>query len=59
MDQHPERVEATIANTPLRRLGQPEDVADVVHFLVSDASRFITGQTVFVDGGVSAGSSWW
>jgi NAD(P)-dependent dehydrogenase (short-subunit alcohol dehydrogenase family) len=59
MDEHPERVEATIANTPLRRLGQPEDVADVVHFLVSDASRFITGQTVFVDGGVSAGSSWW
>jgi NAD(P)-dependent dehydrogenase (short-subunit alcohol dehydrogenase family) len=59
MDQHPDRVEATIANTPLRRLGQPEDVADVVHFLVSDASRFITGQTVFVDGGVSAGSSWW
>jgi NAD(P)-dependent dehydrogenase (short-subunit alcohol dehydrogenase family) len=59
MDQHPERVEATIANTPLRRLGQPEDVADVVHFLVSDASRFITGQTVFVDGGVSAGSAWW
>lgn len=59
MDQHPERVEATIANTPLGRLGQPEDVADVVHFLVSDASRFITGQTVFVDGGVSAGSAWW
>ena len=59
MDQHPERVEATIANTPLRRLGQPDDVADVVHFLVSDASRFITGQTVFVDGGVSAGSAWW
>ena len=59
MDQFPERVEATIANTPLRRLGQPEDVADVVLFLVSDASRFITGQTVFVDGGVSAGSAWW
>ncbi|HEV2029869.1 MAG TPA: SDR family oxidoreductase [Candidatus Dormibacteraeota bacterium] len=59
MDQFPERVEATIANTPLRRLGQPEDVADVVHFLVSDPSRFITGQTVFVDGGVSAGSAWW
>jgi NAD(P)-dependent dehydrogenase (short-subunit alcohol dehydrogenase family) len=59
MDQYPERVEATIANTPLRRLGQPEDVADVVLFLVSHAARFITGQTVFVDGGVSAGSAWW
>jgi NAD(P)-dependent dehydrogenase (short-subunit alcohol dehydrogenase family) len=59
MDQFPERVEATIANTPLRRLGQPEDVADVVVFLASDAARFITGQTVFVDGGISAGSAWW
>jgi NAD(P)-dependent dehydrogenase (short-subunit alcohol dehydrogenase family) len=59
MDQHPERVEAAIAHTPLRRIGTPEDVADVVLFLVSDASRFMTGQTVYVDGGVSAGSEWW
>ena len=59
MDQFPERVTATIENTPLRRLGTPEDVADVVVFLASDAARFITGQTVFVDGGVSAGSAWW
>jgi NAD(P)-dependent dehydrogenase (short-subunit alcohol dehydrogenase family) len=59
MDQFPERVEAAIANTPLRRIGQPEDVADVVLFLASDAARFMTGQTVFVDGGVSAGSAWW
>jgi len=59
MDQFPERVKATIENTPLRRLGTPEDVADVVTFLASDAARFITGQTVFVDGGLSAGSAWW
>jgi NAD(P)-dependent dehydrogenase (short-subunit alcohol dehydrogenase family) len=59
MDQFPEKVQATIANTPLGRLGQPEDVADVVMFLASDAARFMTGQTVFVDGGVSAGSAWW
>jgi NAD(P)-dependent dehydrogenase (short-subunit alcohol dehydrogenase family) len=59
MDQYPDRVTAAIENTPLRRLGTPEDVADVVAFLVSDGSRFITGQTVYVDGGVSAGSSWW
>ncbi len=59
MDAHPERVEATVANTPLRRIGTPEDVADVVLFLASDAARFITGQTVFVDGGLSAGSAWW
>lgn len=59
MEQHPERVAATIENTPLRRLGEPEDVADVVAFLASDGARFITGQTIYVDGGVSAGSSWW
>jgi NAD(P)-dependent dehydrogenase (short-subunit alcohol dehydrogenase family) len=59
MDQFPERVKATIENTPLRRLGEPEDVADVVAFLASDGARFITGQTIYVDGGVSAGSSWW
>jgi NAD(P)-dependent dehydrogenase (short-subunit alcohol dehydrogenase family) len=58
MDQYPERVTATIENTPLRRLGTPEDVADVVAFLASDGARFITGQTVYVDGGISAGNSW-
>jgi NAD(P)-dependent dehydrogenase (short-subunit alcohol dehydrogenase family) len=59
MDQYPERVAATIEHTPLGRLGEPEDVADVVTFLASDKARFITGQTIYVDGGVSAGSSWW
>jgi len=59
MEEHPERVAATIENTPLRRLGTPEDVADVVTFLASEKARFITGQTIFVDGGISAGSSWW
>jgi NAD(P)-dependent dehydrogenase (short-subunit alcohol dehydrogenase family) len=59
MEQFPERVKASIENTPLRRLGEPEDVADVVAFLASDAARFITGQTIYIDGGISAGSSWW
>ena len=59
MNQFPERVTATIEHTPLGRLGEPEDVADVVTFLASDKARFITGQTIFVDGGISAGSSWW
>lgn len=59
MEQHPQRVAATIEHTPLRRLGEPEDVADVVVFLASDQARFITGQTIYVDGGISAGSSWW
>lgn len=36
---------------PLRRLGQPKDVADVALFLASDESRYITGEMIFVDGG--------
>jgi gluconate 5-dehydrogenase len=59
MDEHPDRLEASLANTPLRRIGEPEDVADVITFLVSDASRFITGQTIYMDGGLTAGSAWW
>jgi NAD(P)-dependent dehydrogenase (short-subunit alcohol dehydrogenase family) len=39
------------ALTPLRRVGQPLDVARVVHFLATPAADYITGQTLFVDGG--------
>jgi NAD(P)-dependent dehydrogenase (short-subunit alcohol dehydrogenase family) len=49
----PERVIADyIAQTPLGRLEEPEDVAGVVVFLLSDAARFMTGQGVNVTGGV-------
>lgn len=37
---------------PLGRVGQPEDIADVALFLASDASRYITGQVIVVDGGL-------
>lgn len=50
--EHPERMEAIKQATPLKRNGQPEDVADVVHFLASDAARFITSTDILVDGGV-------
>jgi NAD(P)-dependent dehydrogenase (short-subunit alcohol dehydrogenase family) len=58
-DANPDRVAAVIAHTPLRRLGEPEEVASVVTFLASDAARFITGQVIYIDGGVTAGSDWW
>jgi meso-butanediol dehydrogenase/(S,S)-butanediol dehydrogenase/diacetyl reductase len=49
----PEQVIADyIAQTPLGRLEAPEDVADVIAFLCSDAARFMTGQAINVTGGV-------
>jgi NAD(P)-dependent dehydrogenase (short-subunit alcohol dehydrogenase family) len=45
-------------NTPLKRLGQPEDMVGAAIFLASQASAWMTGQTLFVDGGFSAGLVW-
>ena len=39
-------------NIPLKRLGDPEDVANLVRFLASDAANYITGQVINVDGGM-------
>jgi NAD(P)-dependent dehydrogenase (short-subunit alcohol dehydrogenase family) len=44
--------------TPLRRVGQPLDVARAVAFLASDAASFITGQTIWVDGGLFSRPNW-
>lgn len=46
---------AMVKRTPLGRLAQPEDVADVILFLASDESRHMTGAVVAVDGGWTAG----
>jgi 3-oxoacyl-[acyl-carrier protein] reductase len=43
---------AMLANTPLARLGEPEDVAGAVRFLCSKESSFITGEVLLVDGGL-------
>jgi NAD(P)-dependent dehydrogenase (short-subunit alcohol dehydrogenase family) len=47
---------ASVAATPLARWGQPEEMAEVVAFLVSDASSFVTGTVIPADGGHSASS---
>jgi NAD(P)-dependent dehydrogenase (short-subunit alcohol dehydrogenase family) len=50
--EDPERRAKREAETPLRRLGQPEDIAGAALLLASKAGAFITGQTIVVDGGV-------
>jgi 3-oxoacyl-[acyl-carrier protein] reductase len=40
---------------PMGRIGEPEDIADVIHFLASNGARYMTGQVVVVDGGLLVG----
>lgn len=47
-----------LQNTPLRRLGQPADLVGAALFLASEASSFMTGQVLFVDGGFGCGLAW-
>jgi NAD(P)-dependent dehydrogenase (short-subunit alcohol dehydrogenase family) len=49
----PEAETRSSKHTPLRRLGDPVDIAGTVVYLASDASRYMTGQAVVVDGGVT------
>ena len=47
----PEVIDELIDATPMKRIGQPEDAANAVHFLLSDESSFMTGQTIVASGG--------
>jgi len=49
----PERVKALAARSMAKRNGVPEDFRGVALFLASEASRYVTGQMLFVDGGFS------
>ena len=44
-------IERALKITPLKRVGVPEDVANLVHFLVSDYSSYITGEVIHITGG--------
>lgn len=50
-----ERARRIVDNIPVQRMGQPEDVAQAVSFFCNERSGFITGQTLFVCGGVTVG----
>jgi 3-oxoacyl-[acyl-carrier protein] reductase len=49
----PDGAEQAAARVPLGRIGEPEDIADVILFLASDAARYVTGQVIVADGGLS------
>ena len=49
-----ERGNTVIVNTPMRRFGEAEELTGAIHYLCSDASKFVTGITLPVDGGFSA-----
>ncbi len=51
--ENPEFAEPRIAATPLRRLGEPEDIAGAAVFLASRAGQWMTGQTIVIDGGAT------
>jgi NAD(P)-dependent dehydrogenase (short-subunit alcohol dehydrogenase family) len=53
-NQDPEFVKKYNKLTPLNRMASPEDIAGPVLFLCSDASAYMTGQVIMVDGGLSA-----
>lgn len=57
IDGMPEMVEGMFARQGLKRVGEPEDIANAVLFLTSPAASWITGQTLAVDGGFSTGMS--
>jgi gluconate 5-dehydrogenase len=53
---NPAWVEYLVDRIPLKRPGQPEDLEGAIVFLASDASAYITGQTILVDGGITTGA---
>ncbi len=49
----PEQIEIIKSNLPINRLAEPAEIAELVYFLASEKNTFVTGQTIFADGGYS------
>lgn len=49
----PEQIKEISESVPVRRMAQPKEIAEFVYFLASNKNSFITGQTIFIDGGFS------
>ena len=49
--KYADRLQPEIERTPLRRIGDPEDVAELIAFLCSERASFITGETINISGG--------
>ena len=55
LDSDPERKQKVLSRTPMGKLGMPEDVAEAIFYLASDAAKYVTGVVLPVDGGNSVG----
>ena len=53
MEEHPEEFQGYVNQTPLGRLANLEDYVGTAVYLASDASNFVTGQVIYVDGGIT------
>lgn len=51
VNANPAAMEMVMSRTPLKRVGSPDEIANVVSFLLSDKASYITGETIYVDGG--------
>ena len=51
VNSNPEAMNTVMSRTPLKRIGTAREIADVVAFLASDKASYITGETIYVDGG--------
>ena len=51
VNANPETMAMVMSRTPLKRIGSPREIGDVVAFLASSKASYVTGETIYVDGG--------